>query len=70
MGTWDEASMVNNLARKFGEMVNMVKGKNYTGLQYVLYKGGVVKSLVDALAEYELFMQRQGRRPYCTWSKK
>ena len=63
MGTWDEASMVNNLARKFGEMVNMVKGKNYTGLQYVLYKGGVVKSLVDALAEYELFMQRQGRRP-------
>jgi LmbE family N-acetylglucosaminyl deacetylase len=63
MGTWDEASMVNNLARKFGEMVNMVKGKNYTGLHYVLYKGGVVKSLVDALAEYELFMQRQGRRP-------
>jgi hypothetical protein len=63
MGTWDEASMVSNLARKFGEMVNMVKGKNYTGLQYVLYKGGVVKSLVDALAEYELFMQRQGRRP-------
>lgn len=63
MGTWDEASMVNNLARKFGEMVNMVKGKNYSGLQYVLYKGGVVKSLVDALAEYEAFMSKQGRRP-------
>ena len=63
MGTWDEASMVNNLARKFADMVNMVKGKNYSGLQYVLYKGGVVKSLVDALAEYERFMQKQGRRP-------
>ena len=63
MGTWDEASMVNNLARKFGEMVNMVKGKNYSGLQYVLYKGGVVKGLVDALAEYEAFMSKQGRRP-------
>lgn len=63
MGTWDEASMVNNLARKFADMVNMVKGKNYSGLQYALYKGGVVKSLVDALAEYERFMQKQGRRP-------
>jgi hypothetical protein len=63
MGTWDESSMVNNLARKFAEMVNMVKGKNYSGLQYVLYQGGVVKSLVDALAEYERFMQKQGRRP-------
>lgn len=63
MGTWDEASMVSNLARKFAEMVNMVKGKNYSGLQHVLYQGGVVKSLVDALAEYERFMQKQGRRP-------
>ena len=63
MGTWDESSMVNNLARKFAEMVNMVKGKNYSGLQYVLYHGGVVKGLVDALAEYERFMQKQGRRP-------
>jgi hypothetical protein len=63
MGTWDESSMVNNLARKFAEMVNMVKGKNYSGLQYVLYQGGVVKGLVDALAEYERFMQKQGRRP-------
>jgi hypothetical protein len=63
MGTWDEASMVSNLSRKFADMVSMVKNKNYTGLQYVLYKGGVVKGLVDALAEYERFMQKQGRRP-------
>jgi len=63
MGTWDESSMVSNLSRKFADMVIMVKGKNYTGLQHVLYKGGVVKGLVDALAEYELFMQKQGRRP-------
>ena len=63
MGTWDEASMVSNLSRKFADMVNMVKNKNYTGLQYVLYQGGVVKGLVDALAQYEKFMQKQGRRP-------
>ena len=63
MGTWDESSMVNNLARKFADMVTMVKGKNYSGLQYVLYQAGVVKSLVNALAEYEQFMKKQGRRP-------
>lgn len=63
MGTWDEPSLVSNLARKFAAMVDMVKNKNYTGLQYVLYQDRVVKSMVDALAEYEQFMKKQGRRP-------
>jgi hypothetical protein len=63
MGTWDEDSMVSNLARKFADMVGMVKNKNYTSLQYVLYQGGVVKGMVDALAQYERFMEKQGRRP-------
>jgi hypothetical protein len=63
MGTWDESSLVSNLARKFADMVNMVKNKNYSNLQYVLYQGGVVKSMVDALAQYERFMAKQGRRP-------
>jgi hypothetical protein len=63
MGTWDEASLVSNLARKFSDMVNMVKNKNYSGLQYVLYQGGAVKSMVDALAQYGKFMDKQGRRP-------
>jgi hypothetical protein len=63
MGTWDESSLVSNLAGKFASMVDMVKNKNYTGLQYVLYQGGVVKGMVDALAQYERFMNKQGRRP-------
>lgn len=63
MGTWDEASMVSNLARKFGDMVTMVKNKNYQGLHHVLYQAGVVESLVKALAELEGFQTRQGRRP-------
>jgi hypothetical protein len=62
MGTWDEASLVSNLARKFADMVNMVKVKNYRGLYHVLYKSGVVESMVRALAEFEVFQQRQGRR--------
>jgi hypothetical protein len=63
MGTWDESSLVSNLAGKFASMVDMVKNKNYTGLQYVLYQGGVVKSMVDALAQYQRFMEKQGRKP-------
>jgi hypothetical protein len=63
MGTWDESSLVSNLAGKFASMVDMVKNKNYTGLQYVLYQGGVVKGMVDALAQYQRFMEKQGRRP-------
>jgi hypothetical protein len=63
MGTWDESSLVSNLAGKFASMVDMVKNKNYTGLQYALYQGGVVKGMVDALAQYEQFMEKQGRRP-------
>ena len=63
MGTWDEATLVSNLARKFAAMVDMVKSKNYSGLQHVLYDDGVVRNMVGALAQYSKFMDRQGRRP-------
>jgi hypothetical protein len=63
MGTWDESSLVSNLARKFADMVNMVKAKNYKGLHYVLYQAGVVENMVRALAELESFQAKQGRRP-------
>jgi len=63
MGTYDEATLVSNLARKFASMVDMVKNKNYSGLHYALYRAGVVENMVRALAELEAFQQRQGRRP-------
>jgi len=63
MGTWDEQSLVSNLARKFASMVDMVRNKNYTGLHHVLYRAGVVENMVRALAELERFQQQQGRRP-------
>jgi hypothetical protein len=63
MGTWDETSLVNNLARKFASMLEMVKGRNYKSLYYVLYRAGVVENMVRALAELEAFQERQGRRP-------
>jgi hypothetical protein len=63
MGTWDEQSMVSNLARKFAAMVDMVKNKNYSGLHYALYRAGAVENMVRALAELEAFQKQQGRRP-------
>jgi hypothetical protein len=66
MGSWDEASLVKNVAQKFAEMVNMVKSKNYQGLYHVLYKAGAVQSMVRALAELEGFQQKQGNRAIAT----
>lgn len=63
MGTWDETSLVNNLARKFAEMVTMVKNRNYKGLHHVLYQAGATEAMVRALAELEAFQDKQGRRP-------
>jgi hypothetical protein len=63
MGTYDEATLVSNLARKFASMVDMVKNRNYSGLHYALYRAGVVENMVRALAELEAFQKQQGRRP-------
>jgi len=63
MGTWREEDMVRDLATKFGDMVNMLKTKNYQGVYYSLYKGRNIQSLVKALAELQAFNIKQGRRP-------
>jgi hypothetical protein len=44
-------------------MLDMVKSGDYEKLHYVLQKGQVVDSMVKALAEYQAFMKKQGRRP-------
>ena len=63
MGTWNEETLASNLKRKFQSMQEMLDAKNYTSLEYVLYKGGVVENMVKALTQYGKFMDKQGRRP-------
>jgi hypothetical protein len=63
MGTWTEESLRSNLARKLGNLVEMLRNSNYRNLHYVLYQAGVVENIVKALAELEQFRDRQGRRP-------
>jgi len=63
MGTWTEDTLKSNLARKFASMLEMLKNGDYTRLHSVLRKGEVVDSMITALAEYQRFMDKQGRRP-------
>ena len=63
MGTWNEDSLKRNLAGKFTDMLAMLKRGDYEGLHYVLKKGQVVDSMITALAQYQKFMEKQGRRP-------
>jgi hypothetical protein len=63
MGTWNEDSLKSNLAGKFSSMLQMLKSGDYDRLHYVLQKGEVVDRMVQALAEYQAFMKKQGRRP-------
>jgi hypothetical protein len=63
MGTYSEDTLKQNLARKFASMLEMIKAGEYDRLHSVLAKGQVVDSMVSALAEYQRFMAKQGRRP-------
>jgi len=63
MGTWSEETLRSNLARKFASMLDMLKSGDYDRLHDVLRKGQVVDAMLSALAEYQRFMKKQGRRP-------
>jgi hypothetical protein len=63
MGTYSEDTLKQNLARKFASMLEMIKAGEYDRLHGVLAKGEVVDAMISALAEYQRFMARQGRRP-------
>jgi len=63
MGTWDEPSLVSSLSRQLDDLIKQLQYKNYANVEYLLYKAGAVKAKVEALARYEQFLQKQGRRP-------
>ena len=63
MGTWTEETLRSNLARKFADMLQMVKDGQYKNLHHVLYDAGVVENMVTALQQYDRWRERQGRRP-------
>lgn len=62
MGTWNEQTMVADLARKLADILGKLKGRDYGGVHTMLYRDRWISSLVKALAEYEAFTAKQGRR--------
>ena len=63
LGSWNEASLKNNLVKQLVEIVEMLKVGNYRGVEHLLYKGGAMQAKVQALARLEDFSTKQGRRP-------
>jgi len=62
LGTYDEDTLVSSVQRGLAGVLSMLEQRNYTQLQYVLQKSSLVNR-INALAEYEKFMSKQGNRP-------
>jgi hypothetical protein len=63
MGTWNEDSLKSSLIAQFMDIAQMLKHGNYRGVEYSLYKAGSMRAKIEALARFEEFKQKQGRRP-------
>jgi hypothetical protein len=63
MGTWDEPSLVRNLASKITDLNRLLSTGQYRALYQVIYDRGALESMIKALADLEKFRERQGRRP-------
>ena len=62
LGTFDEDTLVSGVKRGLAGVLGMLEQRNYSQLQYVLQKSSLVNR-IDALAQYERFMSKQGNRP-------
>ena len=63
MGTWTEPTLVTSLLRDLETVGAKIKAKSASDAEYILYqKYSTVKAKLHALAKYEEFMQRNGKR--------
>lgn len=63
MGTWDETSMVSNLAGKMASLVAKLKARDYQFVYGALYQDQWIQNMTQALAELQGFQKAQGARP-------
>jgi hypothetical protein len=69
-GTWTEATLLTSLAKDLTSVLEMLKVKNYTGADYKIYdKHSTIQTKLAALAKYQKFMTKQGRRPIARGSE-
>ena len=62
LGTFDEDTLAQGVKRGLENVLRMLEARNYTQVEYVLQKSSLVNR-IDALAQYERFMSKQGNRP-------
>ena len=63
MGSGKEETWKSVSTRKLQQVIDMINSGNYTGAEHVLYKNGFLEGAVKALARYEEFKTKQGKRP-------
>jgi len=63
MGSYSPEALLSSLIRNLQTVVQRVEAGNATTAEYELYKSGVIKGKIEALARYQEFMQKNGRRP-------
>jgi hypothetical protein len=63
MGSGKEETWKSVSTRKLQQVIDMIESGNYTGAEHVLYKNGFLQGAVQALARYEEFKTKQGKRP-------
>ena len=63
MGSGKEETWKNISTKKLQQVIDMIDAGNYAGAEHVLYKNGYLQGAVQALARYEEFRTKQGKRP-------
>lgn len=63
MGTWNEDSLRSSLAGQLRDIVEQLKWGRYRNIEHLLYKNGAMEAKIRALARFEDFKEKQGRRP-------
>jgi hypothetical protein len=63
MGTWSEDSLRQALAKKFRDLADMMRLRQYNSIYHNLYDAGTVQSMLRALQQYDRFLEKQGRKP-------
>ena len=62
MGSGKEETWKSVSTRKLQQVIDMINSGNYSGAEHVLYKNGFLQGAVQALARYEEFKAKQGKR--------
>jgi hypothetical protein len=63
MGSGNEDTWRRVSIGKLEQCIDMIKTGNYRGAEHTVYANGFLEGAIRALARYEEFRQKQGRRP-------